>query len=52
MKFRPGKGQVMVEYLLVAVVVIAAFVGSRWMFQKALGARYDRIARVVASPAP
>lgn len=52
MKIRNEKGQAVVEYLLVASAVIMALMGSHLVFHKAYKGLYQRIVRVVASPAP
>ncbi len=45
-------GQAMVEYLLVASAVIVALIGSHLVFKQAYKGLYQKIVRVVASPAP
>ena len=49
---RIEKGQAMVEYVLVVAAVLTALLASRFIFEKAFGGLYKRIATVVSSPAP
>ncbi len=42
----------MVEYVLVVAMVLVAFASVSWMFRAAFRSYYQRIARIVSSPAP
>lgn len=47
-----ASGQALVEYLLIATVLLAALWGTSALFQRAFPAAFERLARIVASPVP